>query len=691
MGASKFSQDHDSLAELPSGDALLKRDLIIGGRYRVVSLLGKGGMGSVYGVQDLFENLEFALKTLDIHRVSEIAVRRFQIETRTAALLDHPNLVRMQDFGLIENGQPYMVMEFVDGITLTQHLREQGSMSVEQAAPLFAQVCCGLHYAHEQGVIHRDIKPSNIMLVKNAVGGSEGSVKVVDFGIARLANDIEGAGQALTHTGDVFGSPLYMSPEQCSGEKVDHRSDIYSLGCVLFEVLTGAPPHIGQSVLATMMMHKSQPAPSLREASLGKEFPEALEQVVARMLCKSPDDRYQNLGAVAHQLASVCRGSAAAAIHITTQNPVKISRTVSLSPGRLYTLLAITAVCAAALSVLSLKIFEQCYRSNPPVSAAKLLPGIANSRTSRTLTSDTELLDGFTEVEQSKLPSVDSIKNVMQVEDSKSKQIIFPERAIGTLWAFHKGVRISPSFGEAKGAISIPSGVPIALEVNDAALRHPAILDEADLSLIDGLIFNDSAQLQSDKYLESMKRILLQASQWKNLQFLALLRCPADSRTIDSLSRLKNLQHLELVNVAGLDDSALSMQPILRQLKTVGISGTHVDRTVQKIAGTPNLESIFLTNTGVSPDTVKQLARCPELKLMSIVDVRENKLDDRMIDAVIRMERLRSVAFFHMNGQQVARLSHRPQLKDIQLYDAAYSPAQKDLIKSLDARVKFMQ
>ncbi|MBA3991918.1 MAG: hypothetical protein C0469_00225 [Cyanobacteria bacterium DS2.3.42] len=353
------ASNHDSRRASLANSDRFEQGQIIGGKYRVISLLDQGGMGSVHRVQDLFQHLEFALKTLDIHSVSQVSVRRFQIETKAASLLDHPNLVRMHDFGLNKSKQPYLVMEFVEGITMSQYLKQHGCRTMEQAIPLFARVCCGLHYAHEKGVAHQDIKPSNMMLVKNAVLGSEASVKVVDFGIARLANSINGEFQSLTTTGEIFGSPLYMSPEQCSGEKVDHRSDIYSLGCALLEALTGAPPHLGQSALATMMMHKSQPAPSLKEASLGKEFSEVLEQIVCRMLCKSPADRYQNLGTVAHQLAGGCGGGAIAEILLLEQKPQKSVRVVPLSPSRLCSLLAVTAIGAASLSGLSLRAIEQ--------------------------------------------------------------------------------------------------------------------------------------------------------------------------------------------------------------------------------------------------------------------------------------------------------------------------------------------
>src|SRR5262249_17619040 len=156
------------------------------------------------------------------------------------------------DCGLIDEGQPYFVMDFVEGESVAKYLMKHGTMGPSDAISVCIAVCSGLAYAHELGIVHRDIKPGNIMLVPN----EEKNVwvpKIVDFGVARL-NSSEMA-ESLTATGDVFGTPLYMSPEQCAGQKVDLRSDIYSLGCVLFEMLTGGPPFRGDSALSIMMQH----------------------------------------------------------------------------------------------------------------------------------------------------------------------------------------------------------------------------------------------------------------------------------------------------------------------------------------------------------------------------------------------------------------------------------------------------
>lgn len=278
---------------------------IVADRYRIVSLLGHGGMGAVYKVEQIFLKQTFALKTLTAKNFTDIAIKRFQKEAQAAGKLTHPNLVRALDFGILKNGNPFYVMDLVDGDNLAEYSRKIGSLKVEEVFKIFIPICFALGYAHTEGIIHRDIKPGNIMLAKTGNPTDPFVPKIVDFGIAKLTNAEDGTSVNLTQTGEVFGTPLYMSPEQCYGKNLDNRSDIYSLGCVLYEALTGAPPFTGESALALMMKHQSEKPASLKEASLGREFPDNLEKIVLRTLEKDPNLRYQRLEDLASDLANL--------------------------------------------------------------------------------------------------------------------------------------------------------------------------------------------------------------------------------------------------------------------------------------------------------------------------------------------------------------------------------------------------
>lgn len=334
----------------------------LGGRYQVISCLGRGGMGVVYHVSQVFLNKELALKTIESRGISEETMRRFQKEARTAFAVKHPNVVAVDDFGVLDDQTPFLVMELIKGETLSEKLKRTTCLPISEAIPIFLQICRGLAHAHQLGVVHRDIKPSNIMILDDVAMGTEGSVKIVDFGIATFAPEDEE--RRLTHTTDITGSPLYISPEQCSGATVDFRSDIYSLGCVIFETLTGTPPFIGDTALSTMMKHKSQRPPSLKEASLGNTFPKELEQVVATMLAKSPEQRYQSINAVAKDLAATMSGEriqkpiAPAKIELPNSMPKPLTLTRSLFFGAilLTTLMSATLAGFAAFEIKHIQL-----------------------------------------------------------------------------------------------------------------------------------------------------------------------------------------------------------------------------------------------------------------------------------------------------------------------------------------------
>lgn len=278
---------------------------IIGGNYKVLRLLGKGGMGQVYLAEQLNLGKNCAIKVIPPNQVTEKAWQRFQTEARAVAKLEHPNLVRVTDLGVHEGTMPFYAMEYVEGQSLDWYLKNNSVMTCQAVLAIFLQVAEGLDYAHKNGIVHRDLKPANIVLVSRAAGLVQ--AKILDFGLAKLTQN-DASDLRLTATGEIFGSPLYMSPEQCLGESVDHRSDIYSLGCALFECLTGQPPYTGEFGLAVMSKHQLAPVPSL-SGILGKEnVPAGLEKVLTKMLAKSPQERYQSALELSEDLRRVAAG-----------------------------------------------------------------------------------------------------------------------------------------------------------------------------------------------------------------------------------------------------------------------------------------------------------------------------------------------------------------------------------------------
>jgi serine/threonine protein kinase/tetratricopeptide (TPR) repeat protein len=282
------------LEELPP-DPLLGK--VFGGKYEIESVLGKGGMSVVYKARDVFMERIVAIKLLHSHLVADnSAILRFQQEAQAAGNLNHPNIITVYDFGLTQEDQAYLIMECFEGPTLAQILDDEQRVSPERGLRIMKQICDGLDHAHRKGVVHRDLKPSNLCLHK-AEDGTD-LVKIVDFGIAKLLPQDGKQRQQLTQTGQIFGSPLFMSPEQCQGKPLDARSDLYSLGCLMYEALTGVPPFMGDTAFDTMTMHINEPPKPLKRAAPDVQLPPEIENPIMRLLEKDANKRYPTAAAV---------------------------------------------------------------------------------------------------------------------------------------------------------------------------------------------------------------------------------------------------------------------------------------------------------------------------------------------------------------------------------------------------------
>jgi serine/threonine-protein kinase len=288
------------------------------GRYLIESELGRGAMGVVYRATDPLLERTLAIKTVNMTsggEGSEHYEKRFYQEARAAAGLNHPNIVTVYDVG--KSGEvAYMAMEFIAGVELRALLAVGHPLSPGRSLSIAAQVAEGLAYAHEHGVVHRDIKPANIMVVAN------GPVKITDFGLARRR-----ASADVTLSGDMSGSPRYMSPEQALGKRADHRSDIFSLGVVVYEMLTGVAPFGGENEIAltSQIVNLAPPAPG----AVNSQVPKRVDHVIARMLAKPLDERYQSAKDVARDLRE-CERLLAVADAVALPEPLPA---VALSPG----------------------------------------------------------------------------------------------------------------------------------------------------------------------------------------------------------------------------------------------------------------------------------------------------------------------------------------------------------------------
>jgi DNA-binding NarL/FixJ family response regulator len=262
----------------------------LGDRYEIEGVLGRGGMGIVYKGKHLLMNRPVAIKMLNPeHSGDKNVVARFQSEAQTLSQLSHPNLVSVFDFGVTGNNEPYMIMDFHSGQSLESYLLANGILSAKIGIGIFMQVLSGLSIVHKSGIVHRDIKPSNLIISQDHLP----QVKIVDFGIAKN-HSAEKTRLKLTNTGEVVGTPRYMSPEQCTGKELDARSDIYALGCVMYESFTGKPTFDGDSFYDMVRLHLNEAPSSLPFFQPGVNHPKELVEIIFKALNKNPDDRYQS-------------------------------------------------------------------------------------------------------------------------------------------------------------------------------------------------------------------------------------------------------------------------------------------------------------------------------------------------------------------------------------------------------------
>lgn len=279
---STTSADYDAEASLVGS--------VLADRYRVEALLGSGGMGTVYRAEHVHMRKPVALKVLHLEMtaVAEV-VKRFEREALAAARIDHPNVANATDFGRLENGSFYLVLEYVPGKTLRTVVDSEGALPLDRAVLIARQIASALEAAHGAGVVHRDLKPDNVMLVERM--GTSDFVKVLDFGIAKLSADpgdpsSTDTATQLTRLGTVFGTPQYMAPEQAAGRTVDHRTDLYALGLILHEMITGRPTFAAEELIALLTMQMTQPPPPLPD-----RVPQAISELVTRLLDKDPERR----------------------------------------------------------------------------------------------------------------------------------------------------------------------------------------------------------------------------------------------------------------------------------------------------------------------------------------------------------------------------------------------------------------
>lgn len=624
--------DKGAESDYESAGALVE-GRIIEERYRILSHIGRGGMGSVYKVEDVEDGRVYALKTLHPENLSEMTWRRFQKEVQAAQRLDHPVLIKVHHLGLIEGRQPYCVMDYFEGKTLSEQIGANGSLPLQTALPIFIQTTFALGHAHRQGVVHRDLKPSNIM-ISGTDRGADVEVRIVDFGIAKVLSAEESTTLALTRTGEIFGTPFYMSPEQCLGVAIDHRSDIYSLGCVFYEVLTGTPPFLGESALSTMMKHQSETPASLKEASLGTEFPEKMEMLVARLLEKRPEDRYQNLIDVANELNQILGEGKESGSRDATKELKKTgaytSRHARVGPvASSVSRLALYVVLLAACTILSFFLGRQSIdvstlkNSGPDHSSEVYTTSVTGGPRDEKGWAASGYFSswdpGAPDVRLFHFPQTDDLLRIKVQPGSRMLAI--------------KDGKLVDWMGAATGDVIITNFRPIELDSNYSIT--PEVLkrfrpdDIGRLEIANDLGLVDSG-LANIVHLKSIKKLNITdchhltdeciafVNELPNLVELSLGNSKMDGTAVSKLKRLRRLTHLSAGRMKGADKvlAALSGSTAITY---IGLRHAFVnDDDLRPVPTMPNLTVLDLSHNALTERSLKYVSGLKKLEILHI-------------------------------------------------------------------------
>lgn len=628
---------------------VFKTGSFIVGTYRVLDFIGEGAMGLVYKVEHNLLNKILAFKVLKTEHLSESAWKRFHIEAQAIARLDHPNIVKIYDMSQTEDGTPFFTMDLLVGQSLDDYLQDYGRLTVEEALPIFRQICSGLAYANDHGIIHRDIKPGNIMLtdIKND-NIAQCTVKIVDFGIAKLVDDGNTAQQGLTKPGEVFGSPLYMSPEQCMGSKLDQRTDMYSVGITMFQALTGKPPLLGKSAVETAALHQTQEPPMLCDIAPDVDFPIELEEVIATMLEKSREDRYESLAEVANELLRIERGEnkpiprERAANDIHRQNQWLPDREISLEDTQNRTgqraqaltkaqLLLVAALALTGLATTLYLLFPVKVKSAKTVATYEQLVPIPKGEMSESY----ELIskEESKEINEYLASHKGSYSRTENINGKLLKVFDFPEKfSLGRIY-YNQGQN-GDRF-EAIGTQSIPANSHTKLQGSRFVQAYPELLTRFRPDDLNWFSINEVAP-RNPKLATSVAHLRL-------LDHLDLKRCALNSIDLKVLEALKRLTVLNISQ--SVKSKELAEFALLKQLRSLQLEYLEDPSVLIKTLQTyNNLECLDLRHVKLNKNDYICLSQMSRLLSLTAKDCH---MTDSDVEALSKLSNLR---FFNIDA-----------------------------------------
>ncbi len=648
----KRSQAKDILSKLVHEQSLaeISPGTIIGGTFKVNSVIGEGGMGVVYLATHIALQRVVALKVLRAGLTSEKLWLRFQSEAKILSALSHANLVKVYDLGIHAESVFYYSMDFLEGENLEDVLTREGALSLNRTIEIFLAVLEGLAYAHRNGIIHRDIKPANIFLC------DDNEIKILDFGISKLtkADEI----QQLTAVGEIFGSPYYMSPEQCNGEAVDARSDIYAVGCTMFETLSGFVPFEAKTAFEIALMHQENLPPILSAVTKTQTpLPQSIDYVIDKCLAKLPHDRYQSAKELALDLERIKEGKDIAHARRSASEAVAhTGEPVGARPA-LVPILAMVAVSACTVTALLFVWNTFTNSHSKAVAEHKFSKDVADLPMRDNL--DSASLDflgkGGEETNSSLikdylLSKPSDYSSVITVNGEKKKKFSFPKTF--SLGEFDYG-----DTRPASGEIIIPADAPAMFTAGQATITRPELLQYFKADDLTTLRFGAVSGQKPD--------VVPYIAKLGSLTDLELLYVPLDKKNIEILSSLKKLRILDVEllpeAVEPMANSSILLQlqmltlahtknvsPILRALKnsevlwSLGLRDTTLaSEDIDSICSVKNLTKLTLTNILLTDANLEQLTGAKQLTYLNLGQA--TKLTRACVHSIKKFDHLKTL------------------------------------------------
>lgn len=714
----------------PEGNMIWPNGTVIDKKYRIIELVGMGGMGAVYRVHHELLNKDLALKTFRAADYYQDSWKRFQNEAKILASLRDAHIVDIYDFGFAENKMPYYTMELLQGENLEDKLKREGSMRFDTTMHAFIQACRGLHTAHKKGILHRDVKPANFFLQNNPRLDDKTiySLKVLDFGIADL---LTRDAQATTGQGAIFGSPLYMSPEQADGRTLTAASDIYSLGCALYQCLCGEPPFYGATALDTIILHQTAPPPPLSVKFAG-EVPARLDGLIYKLLAKHPEKRFADIKQVEAELEILSKAAAGGTSFVlnnsffsppTEQVESSFQNTGEQRRKRQMTtaLLVIASIGVTAMAI-SIPLHNLFSKNKPDaklasaIETAEILPDQKRVKKrvyepndfNRADTSIAGAVEAGTgrqlfDVLKDKQGLIKEGLDLSTKYDITSKydvtskyEVTTPEMAARGQRVFYfpnkpgiGGLSLKGSSGEGSeftclDRVTVPSKAKLIFHANLLIKENPKLLrgfapDDLDtlyLKFQDGNLILDEDFGYGNEHIAEIGRLT-------GLKSLFLTMCNATSDALPDINKLKNLDTLEIMG-AKKDASWLAKLEILPTLTRLDMPDCNgASAVLARLAKGSNITSLDLNRCQLTAADMKNLSKLTKLRNLSIAE--NDALTDADMENLAPMRFINNIdiSFLHLTPASFPIFAKFRYLSKLQISKTQFSQEDQQKLQAM--------